>query len=107
MLRALSASTALLNDPDTYLHIAAGRWMLAHGAPPSPDPFSFTMAGAPWHPSEWLGEIALAAVYDIGGWSAVIVAAAACFGAAIGLLTWFVGRWLGPLPAGLVALAGA
>jgi hypothetical protein len=107
MLRALAASSALLNDPDTYLHIAAGRWMLAHGALPSPDPFSFTMAGAPWHPSEWLGEIALAALYAFGGWSAVIAATAACFGAAVGLLTWFLARRIGPLPAALAALAGA
>lgn len=107
MLRALAASTALLNDPDTYLHIAAGRWMLAHGTLPSPDPFSFTMAGAPWHPSEWLGEIALAVIYDVGGWGPVIAAAAACFGAAIGLLCWFLVRRVGPLPAGLGALAGA
>jgi hypothetical protein len=107
MLRALAASTALLNDPDTYLHIAAGRWMLAHGALPSPDPFSFTMAGAPWHPSEWLGEVVLAAIYGFGGWGAVIAAAAACFGIAIGLLTWFLTRCIEPLPAALAALAGA
>jgi hypothetical protein len=107
MLRALAASTALLNDPDTYLHIAAGRWMLAHGALPSPDPFSFTMAGAPWHPSEWLGEIALTVIYGLGGWSAVIAAAAVCFGAAIGLLAWFLGRRVDPLLAAFGALGGA
>jgi hypothetical protein len=97
----------LLNDPDTYLHIAAGRWMLAHGALPSPDPFSFTMAGTPWHPSEWFGEIALAAIYELGGWGAVIAASAACFGAATGLLCWLLGRRIDPLPAALGALAGA
>lgn len=107
MLRTLAASTAVLNDPDTYLHITAGLWMLMHGALPSPDPFSFTTAGAPWHPSEWLGEIALAAIYELGGWGTVIVATAACFGAAVGLLCWFLGRRIGPLPAALAALAGA
>jgi hypothetical protein len=29
LARALAQPAALLNDPDTYLHIAAGRWMLA------------------------------------------------------------------------------
>jgi hypothetical protein len=33
-IRALVQPMALLNDPDTYLHIAAGRWMLAHAALP-------------------------------------------------------------------------
>ncbi|HEU0218687.1 MAG TPA: hypothetical protein VFQ90_18670 [Stellaceae bacterium] len=107
MLRALAASTALLNDPDTYLHIAAGRWMLTHRALPSPDPFSFSMVGAPWHPSEWLGEIALARIYDLGGWGPVIAAAAACFGVAIGLLCRFLARRIDPLAAALSALAGA
>jgi hypothetical protein len=35
--RALAQPRALLHDPDTYLHIAAGRWMLAHGALPIRD----------------------------------------------------------------------
>ena len=58
---------ALLNDPDTYLHIAAGRWMLAHAALPVHDPFSHSLAGATWVPHEWLAEIILAVVYDLAG----------------------------------------
>ena len=69
-VRALAQPMALLNDPDTYLHIAAGRWMLAHAALPVHDPFSHTFAGAVWVPHEWLAEIILAAAYDIAGWSA-------------------------------------
>ena len=41
------ATPAVLNDPDTYLHIAAGRWILDHLALPFADPFSHTMPGAP------------------------------------------------------------
>jgi hypothetical protein len=106
MLRALASPLALLHDPDTYMHIAAGRWMLAHRALPLADPFSFTMAGAHWAPSEWLGEVVLAAVYALAGWGGVIVLTAACFGLAIGLLTWFLSRRLEPLPAVIAALAG-
>jgi hypothetical protein len=65
------------------------------------------MAGAHWVPQEWLGEIALAAIYQAAGWGGVIVLTAACFGAAIGLLTWFLSRSLSPLPAVIAALAGA
>jgi hypothetical protein len=107
MLRALGSPLALLHDPDTYMHIAAGRWMLAHRALPLADPFSFTMAGAHWAPSEWLGEIILAAVYGLARWGGTIVLTAACFGFAIGLLTWFLLRRLEPLPAVIAALAGA
>ena len=106
MLRALASPLALLHDPDTYMHIAAGRWMLAHRALPAADPFSYTMAGAHWAPSEWLGEVILAAVYAASSWGGVVVLTAACFGAAIGLLTWFLLRRLDPLPAVIATLAG-
>lgn len=107
MLRALASPLALLHDPDTYLHIAAGRWMLARHALPTADPFSYTMAGAHWAPGEWLGEIILAAIYGAASWGGVVVLTAACFGAAVGLLTWFLSRRLEPLPAVIAALAGA
>jgi hypothetical protein len=107
MLRALGSPLALLHDPDTYMHIAAGRWMLAHRALPAADPFSYTMAGAHWAPSEWLGEAILAAIYIVSSWGGVVVLTAACFGVAIGLLTWFLSRRLAPLPAVIAALAGA
>ncbi len=107
LARALASPQALLHDPDTYLHIAAGRWMLSHHALPAADPFSFTMAGVHWFPGEWLGEIALAAVYDASGWGGVAALTALAFAAAIGLLTWFLLRRLEPLPAVIAALAGA
>lgn len=106
MLRALASPLALLHDPDTYMHIATGRWMLAHRVLPLADPFSFTMAGAPWAPGEWLGELVLAITYRGAGWGGIIVLTAACFGLAIGLLTWFLARRLEPLPAVIAALAG-
>src|SRR5258706_406251 len=102
--RLLMAGTALLNDPDTYLHIAAGRWILAHGALPVQDPFSHSMAGAPWISSEWLAQVLLAAVHDHLGWSGVVVLAASCVAVAVGLLTHFLLRRWPPLPA-LVAVA--
>ena len=36
---------ALLNDPDSYWHIATGRWVMDHWAVPHSDPFSHTMPG--------------------------------------------------------------
>src|SRR5258708_27049498 len=63
LLRVVSEPLPLLNDPDTYLHIAAGRWIIEHAALPTADPFSHTMAGAQWVPHEWLAEIILAVAY--------------------------------------------
>jgi hypothetical protein len=89
-VRALAQPTALLNDPDTYLHIAAGRWMLAHMALPVHDPFSHSLAGAAWVPHEWLAELVLAAVYDAAGWSGLVLLTAAAFAASLALLTRFL-----------------
>ena len=105
--RALAAPRSLLNDPDTYLHIAAGRWLLAHWALPSPDRFSHSMAGAPWVAHEWLAEGILAAVYDGLGWSGVVLLTAGCFAAALGLLTRRLLPHLGALPSLIAAGLGA
>src|SRR5215813_2766475 len=96
LIRALAQPTALLNDPDTYLHIAAGRWMLAHNALPLHDPFSHSFAGAIWVPHEWLAEIVLAAIYDLAGWSGLVLLTAAAFAVSLGLLTRFLLRWVEP-----------
>jgi hypothetical protein len=106
LVRALASPLALLHDPDTYLHIAAGRWMLAHGALPVADPFSHSLPGAAWVPAEWLGELAFALVYGAAGWGGTIVLAAAGFGLATALLASFLLRRLRPLPAVIAALAG-
>lgn len=77
----------LLNDGDTYWHIAAGDWMLRHGAVPHTDPFSFTRAGAPWHAHEWLAELAMAMAFRLDGWSGVVILYGVALGGAALLLT--------------------
>jgi hypothetical protein len=104
--RLIAARRALLNDPDTYLHLAAGRWMLAHKALPLHDPFSHSLPGATWICGEWLAELALAASYRLIGWGGVIVLTAACAALALALLAHFLLRRLPPLPA-LIAVAAA
>lgn len=107
LIRALASPLALLHDPDTYLHIAAGRWMLGHWSLPISDTWSHTIAGAAWVPGEWLGEVALALAYDVAGWGGIIVFTAASFGLAVALLATFLLRRLPPLPAVIATLAGA
>ena len=106
LFRALASPAALLNDPDTYLHIAAGRWMLAHHALPTADPWSHTMPGASWLSAEWLGEMTLAAAWSAAGWGAVVVLTAASFALTVALLAAFLLRRLPP-PAAVVATLAA
>jgi hypothetical protein len=87
----------MLEDGDIYWHIVAGRWMLQHFAIPAVDPFSYTMVGAPWIAHEWLSEIVYTTAFSIGGWSGIIVVAAAAFAAALAILTRYLLRHLEPL----------
>src|SRR6202022_1722391 len=105
-IRALAQPTALLNDPDTYLHIAAGRWMLAHSALPVHDPFSHSLAGAAWVPHEWLAELILASVYDAAGWSGLVLLTAAAFALSLALLTRFLLRYAEPFSALIAVMLG-
>src|SRR6516162_5045088 len=105
-VRALAQPMALLNDPDTYLHIASGRWMLAHTALPVHDPFSHSFAGATWVPHEWLAEIVLAAVYGLAGWSGLVLLTAAAFALSLALLTRFLLRWTEPFSTLIAVVLG-
>jgi hypothetical protein len=101
----LTLGPRLLNDPDSYSHIAVGRWIMAHRAVPASDPFSFSMHGAPWISFEWLSEVIYAAVYALSGWAGVVALAAAAIALAVGLLTRFLLRELAPTPALLIVVA--
>jgi hypothetical protein len=77
---------AVLHDPDTYLHITVGRWIIAHGAVPHHGIFSGTMAQAPWVAHEWLGEALLAWLFDAFGWAGLVAATAFCAAASLAML---------------------
>jgi hypothetical protein len=53
-------------DTDYFWHLATGRVILASGIPTT-DPFSYTFAGAPWRPHQWLMDAALAWLYGLAG----------------------------------------
>ena len=64
---ALVSGNRLLSDPDTFFHIAVGRWIWAHGFVPAVDPFSSTKLGQPWIAHEWLSGLIFAGVYSAAG----------------------------------------
>jgi hypothetical protein len=81
-------SPQVLGDGDTWSHVATGEWIIAHGAAPHADPFSHSMAGAPWTAHEWLSEVVLALTLRFAGWSGVVLltgAAAAAAALIVGL----------------------
>ena len=81
-------SPQVLGDGDTWSHVATGEWILAHGSVPHADPFSHSMASAPWTAHEWLSEVLLALAFRFGGWSGLVVltgAAAAVAALIVGL----------------------
>jgi hypothetical protein len=98
----------VLNDGDTYTHLVAGQWMLAHGQVPHTDPFSYTFPGAPWHAHEWFAELLSALAYRADGWGGVLALHALAMGAGALILANYLRRWLsgpGLLLALILALA--
>lgn len=67
----IGSSKTIFNDGDVSWHIATGQWILDHRAIPHADPFSFTWAGKPWVPIEWLAEVLYASAYRLAGYGGV------------------------------------
>jgi len=100
----LAVGERLLNDPDTYWHIAAGRWIWAHGTVPSTDPFSATMAGQKWIAHEWLAQLLLAGAYGALGAAGAVALTALAAAATLGILIRALARVVRP---SLALAAGA
>ncbi|KZD23683.1 hypothetical protein [Tardiphaga robiniae] len=84
------AGDQMLNDPDTYIHLAIGQWMLDHGAVPHTDVYSFTKLGEPWISTQWLAQVLYARCYAIAGWAGPVLLAAASIGLTFALLMRFL-----------------
>lgn len=92
----------VFNDGDTFSHIAAGDWMLAHHAVPHADPFSYTKLGQPWVVHEWLSEILFAGAYRFLHWQGVVLLTAAAAGLAVAQLGRHLECFLAPGPVALL-----
>jgi hypothetical protein len=99
LVALVSFAPQILDDADTFWHIAAGRWMIAHGAVPATDPFSFTFGGQPWLAHEWLSEVLMAGAWLAAGWSGVMLLTGLAVGAVAALSGAWLLRWLSPLSA--------
>lgn len=91
-------------DPDTFWHLASGRWMLDHGTILRGDVFSATVRGTPYALGEWLGEVGLASIFQAGGWAGLAIARAALVAVAAFALARLARRGGAP-PAAAFAVA--
>ncbi|MGD9764214.1 MAG: hypothetical protein AB7V27_10910 [Candidatus Binatia bacterium] len=98
---ALSSALHFLSDNeadnDLWMHLFSGRHILAHGAVPGVDDASYTAAGAPWVDHEWLAQVALAALFEIGG-SPTLWAVKLAIGVLTAGLMWLLVRRAAAMP---------
>lgn len=80
----------VLADPDTYWHLATGRWILEHGAVPTMDFFSHSMPGAPWMAHDWLSELIFISVYQMAGWAGLGVMVTLAFSGTLAYVMRFL-----------------
>jgi len=102
---ALVAVLALrrLDNTDTWWHLAAGRWIVAHGSVPHNDSLSWTVRDHPWINVQWLFDVLMYGLYQLGGPSLIVIASAIAYSAATALLLVNLRRYVGPVPASLLA----
>jgi cytochrome b subunit of formate dehydrogenase len=88
---------ALLRDADIGWHIRTGEIILATGAVPRTDPFSYTRQGAPWCAWEWLYDVSISVIHRLSGMNGVVFFTAAVIALTFALLFHFVLRRSGNL----------
>jgi hypothetical protein len=71
----MNGARTLLGDGDTGWHIRTGEWILAHGRVPRQDIFSFTRPDQTWYAWEWLSDVVMGWLHQVGGMQAVLLGA--------------------------------
>ena len=85
-LPALASLLVPLPAVDLAYGVRAGDAILATGAIPASDAWTFTVAGTPWVDQQWLAQAVLAFLHSIGGWELLAVARAVAVAAAFGFV---------------------
>lgn len=98
----LAAGEILLRDSDTLWQIKVGQWILAHGAMPTTDVFSFTRTGAPWISSSWLSQVLFASVYG-GDWAGPVILSSIAIGLTVAIFLTLLRPHFDPARAILIA----
>ncbi len=85
-LPVLAALIANLSAVDLAYQLRAGDQILSGGGIPVVDTWTFTAPGAPWVDQQWGAQVTLAAVFEVGGWTGLVILRAALIGVIFGLL---------------------
>lgn len=79
-LPVLGSLVAVMETVDLAYHLRAGTEILASGALPSQDTWTFTAFGEPWTDQQWGAQVVLHGVEALGGWAALAVFRAVLIG---------------------------
>jgi len=99
-------------NPDTFFHLASGRWIVTHRAIPTTDVLSWygQTHATHWLPHEWLFDALIYSVWKLSGFQGVFAFTSALLAAAIlctrRLAEMRGASWLVSLAVALVALVG-
>ncbi|QPF84041.1 hypothetical protein IC762_31145 [Bradyrhizobium genosp. L] len=97
----LAAGEILLRDSDTMWQIKVGQWILAHGAMPTTDVFSFTRFGEAWISSSWLSQVVFATVYG-GDWAGPVILSSIAIGVTVVIFLNLLSPYFDPARAILI-----
>jgi hypothetical protein len=86
MLIALRPLLTPIPPNDFWWHMATGRAIIAQGAIPVADSFSYTQAGQPFFNQGWLAQLLMYAIYQLGGIPLTYIFQAMVIALAYGLL---------------------
>lgn len=95
-------------EPDSWWHLKTGELIARSGFIPHVDPFTYTVAGAPWTSHQWLAEVIFYLVFAAAGPAGLII-----FKAAVVTLTFwlllriFLNRHVNRILAAAIILCGA
>jgi hypothetical protein len=72
-LALFTLATRNITDGDFWWHLRTGEYILQTRTIPHQDIFSYTRAGQEWVTHEWLSQVFIATVFNIGGFGALIL----------------------------------
>ncbi|HWA07605.1 MAG TPA: hypothetical protein VG961_13710 [Ignavibacteria bacterium] len=69
----MASSYKITGDDDFFWHLATGRYIIENKTIPDKDVFGHTTEGSEWIPFEWGWDVVSFSLYNIGGYSAVMI----------------------------------
>jgi hypothetical protein len=91
-LPVLAAFLAPMSTVDLTYQLRAGAEMLATGAIPAQDTWTFTVAGTPWFDQQWGAQIILRLVEQLGGWTGLVLVRAGVTATIVGSVFYVARR---------------